>query len=517
MKWRFVVGCVVLAGLWTLGCGSSASDPRPKTVPPPVGMLMSISTPEDEELLKKLCRQCHAFSDPDMLPRLDWDHAIKKMVAMSGYGKVISPKRIDQQAVVNWFRERAPESLPLTDRTGQPEQVPPLRRILLTSPRPAEAPFVSQVKLLTSPSGERRLLTSDMRHGWICEATALSESPRLRVLTELVPHACRLEPIDLSGSGEMLVSNLGSFPAMDHNLGSVDWLRPRADGWERQTLAGNLGRVADLKPFDFDGDGDLDLAVAEFGWRTTGHVLLFENKTRKSAEPQFVQRTLDDRHGAVQVEISDVDGNGRPDVIVLLAQEHEALVAYLNQPDGSFVPRELFRAPHPVWGYSGFQCLDFDGDQDLDVLLTNGDMMDGPTIKPFHGVSWLENLGDWKFQSHTLAELPGAHRAEAADLDGDGDLDVVACTFLPEGVLASAAGSKSPLPPALVWLEQMTPGHFEFHVWKHGPGRYPTLTTGDFDGDGKTDVGLGLALWEKPKAGESDVGYLELWLSRPAP
>lgn len=520
-RW-FSAACLTLVAVWSAGCGSPASSPRPTVATPSAGTLTAISTPDDEALLKKLCLQCHQFSEPDTLAKSDWDHAINRMVSLPAYGRVIAPKRIDVNAIVRWFRERAPDSLPLTDRASDSEQAPPLRRVTLQSPHSNEAPFVSQLKLLTSPSGERRLLTCDMRNGWICESTTFGHESPFRVLSKQVPHPCRLASIDLSGLGgsEFLVANLGSFPAMDHNLGSVDWLRPQAGGWERQVLAGNLGRVADLKPFDFDGDGDLDIAVAEFGWRTTGHVLLLENKTRKStkkAEPQFAQRTLDERHGAVQLEIGDVDGNGRPDVIALLAQEHEVLVAYLNQPDGSFLPRELFRAPHPVWGYSGFQWLDLDGDQDFDVLLTNGDMMDGPTLKPYHSVTWLENVGELKFEPHTLAELPGAHRAEAADLDGDGDLDIVACTLLPEGVEQLAVQQNRSLPPALVWLEQTSPGHFEFHVWQRGPGHYPTLTTGDFDGDGKTDVGLGIALWEKPQADEAKPGYIELWLSGPPP
>jgi len=511
---------VALAALWLVGCGSPAAVSPPTVTSPATNAVTPISTPEDEALLKKVCLQCHQFSDPGTLAKSDWDEAIPRMVSMPGYGKVIAPKRFEMEAVKRWFVDRAPGSLTLTDRGDVAEQTPPLRQVLLNSPNPEKVSFVSQVKLLTAPAGERRLLTCDMRNGWVCEVTALDRQPQLRLLSEQVSNACRLESVVLSelGGSELVVANLGTFVAMDHNLGSVDLLRRQKDSWEHRSLVSNLGRVADLKPLDFDRDGDVDFAVAEFGWRTTGHVLLLENTTRESStpvEPQFAVRTLDERHGAVQLEIADIDGNGRLDVIALLAQEHEMFVAYLNQPDGSFKPRELFRAPHPTWGFSGFQLLDFDGDQDLDVLLSNGDMMDGPTLKPYHSVTWLENVADLKFEPHTLAELPGAHRAEAADLDGDGDFDIVACTLVPIGTDIQAKRQQSSLPPALVWLEQTTPGKFDFHVWKRGPGRYPTLTTGDFDGDGKTDVALGIGLWQKPSATEVDTGYLELWLSNP--
>ena len=521
MSRRFYSVCLILAALWSAGCGSPTPALRPTAVTPTKDTIVEIKTPEDEALLRKLCVQCHLFTEPSTLSKSDWEQGVTRMLLMPGFGRAIAPQRIDARAMMSWFHDRAPESLPLTDRTIVAEHAPPLRRVILQSPRTEKGPFVSQVKLHLTPSGDRRLLTCDMRNGGICEVTELNSEPRMRVLSDRVPHPCRLEPIDLThtGGSEFVVANLGSFPAMDHNLGGIEWLYRRSDEWVKQPLSSNLGRVADLKPFDFDSDGDLDIAVAEFGWRTSGHVLLLENKTRKSAkqvEPQFMQRTLDERHGAVQLEIVDLDGNGRSDVIALLAQEHEMLVAYLNQPDGSFLPRELFRAPHPVWGYSGFQLLDFDGDKDLDVLLTNGDMMDGPTLKPYHSITWLENVGELKFVSHTLAELPGAHRAEAADLDGDGDFDIVACTLVPSGTAQQVKRQQCSMPPALVWLEQTAPGQFDFHVWKHGPGQHPTLTTGDFDGDGKTDVALGIGLWEKPTAETAHPGALELWLSSPA-
>ncbi len=73
------------------------------------------------------------------------------------------------------------------------------------------------------------------------------------------------------------------------------------------------------------------------------------------------------------------------------------------------------------------------------MLLAHGDTFDDSLLKPYHGVEWLENVGDMKFEPHALAGLPGAHRARAVDLDGDGDLDVVASAFVADGGGAAAA------------------------------------------------------------------------------
>ena len=94
--------------------------------------------------------------------------------------------------------------------------------------------------------------------------------------------------------------------------------------------------------------------------------------------------------------------------------------------------------------------------------MTNGETLDDATVKPWHGVRWLENRGPFPFEPHDLAALPGAHRAVAADLDGDGDLDVAVAAFLPDpdrtrGSLAS-----------LGWLERKAPGVFERHTLQAG-------------------------------------------------
>ena len=516
---RAFVGMSCLNVVWLCGCDSSVPKTKPPVSSPESDTLRVIKSPEDEAMLRKLCTQCHLFVEPSALPKNAWETAIARMVQLPGYGRTI-PRRIEPPAIARWFRDRAPEALILADRSQMPIEPPPLlKHTSLHFPEPKDSAFVSQVRIVSHPeTQERSLLTCDIRTGWICETKSGSEPLVPRMLSERIPHAVRSYSADIDGDGrlDLLVANLGSFAAMDHNLGSVEWLRPKETGFDKITLADNLGRVADIKPFDFDGDGDLDLAVAEFGWRLSGRVLLLENTTRKSGSSrkvQFTPRTLDERHGAEQVEITDINGDGRPDILALLAQEHEMLVAYLNQPDGTFKARELFRAPHSVWGYSGFQLLDFDSDGDVDVLITNGDMMDGPTIKPYHSIAWLENVGDLKFVEHTLVELPGAHRAEVVDLDGDGDFDIVACTLIPAGTEHQVGVQGGVFPPALIWLEQTEPLKFQLHIWERGPGRYPTLTTGDFDGDGKPDVALGIGLWQKPASADDQTSYVELWLS----
>ena len=220
--------------------------------------------------------------------------------------------------------------------------------------------------------------------------------------------------------------------ATDDHVGSVVWLKGVADGsFTPITLAAGLGRVADAQAADFDGDGDLDLVAAEFGWLKIGRILLLDNRTIDPSRPVFVPSKIDPRHGTIHVPVADLNGDGRPDFVALLSQEHETVVAYLNTGDHRFRPEVIHDARHPAFGSTGIQLIDLDGDGDLDVLLTNGDSMDAQVLRPYHGVQWLENRGSFPFVCHPLTSLYGVHRAVAADLDLDGDLDIVAVCFLP--------------------------------------------------------------------------------------
>ena len=177
-----------------------------------------------------------------------------------------------------------------------------------------------------------------------------------------------------------------------------------------------------------------DLLVAAFGWRLTGQVAIMENTTAAGAQPSFTRHTIDPRTGSISAIPVDLNHDGKMDFVALLAQEHEAVIAYINTGAGfTFEQQVIYAAPHPNWGSSGIQLVDLDKDGDLDVLLTHGDTFDDGIVKPYHGIQWLENTGTYPFVEHSIAGMPGVHRAVAVDMDGDGDLDIVACALLASG------------------------------------------------------------------------------------
>jgi hypothetical protein len=349
-------------------------------------------------------------------------------------------------------------------------------------------PAVANVRLVDLDGDERlELIASDMRNGLVLRGRPYETSAKLDVVAQ-VPHPAHVEVTDLDGDGlkDMVVADLGAFNPGDHQNGAVVWLRGEPSGRFTNYSIGGFPRVADVEAADFDGDGRKDLVVAAFGWQKTGEIDILTSGGPNPSRPTFDRRKIDGRPGAIHAIPHDLNGDGRMDIVALITQHFETVVAFLNEGVGKdFSTRTIYAAPHPNWGSSGIQLVDLDQDGDVDVLLTNGDMFDDRVLKPYHGIQWLENKGGYPFTPRVLARMPGAHRAVAADLDGDRDLDVAACAFT-----AGSVGESAGL-PSLVWLEQMKPGRFERHTMETGSLTHATLDVGDFDRDGDADIVVG--------------------------
>jgi hypothetical protein len=476
---------------------------------PFAGQTPSPSPDATAALIQTTCGACHAVPSPDILPRSAWKSIVLDMTGLIVQG-VGLPKGVkapsadfDAERIAYWFEQRAPQALPSPEPwPAVADEAARFERRTLTYPAAKGPAAIANVRLARlAAGGATEVVAADMLSGAI-----LAGADPLKLLAR-VPHPCHVEVVDLDKDGrlDLLVADLGAPAPGDELRGSVQWLRAKADHtYTAIPLATGLPRTADAQAGDFDGDGDLDVVVAAFGWRKVGGVLLLENRTTDWTKPTFVPRTLDDRTGAIHVPVTDLDGDGKLDFVALLSQHHESVVAFLGDGKGGFRQQTIDRAPHPAWGSSGLQLVDLDGDKDQDVLVTNGDMLDDYQPKPYHGIRWLENQGGFPFVAHEIAPMFGVIRAQAADLDGDGDLDVVAASLVQ--VSGPSGPVKSPDAPSLVWLEQTAPGAFARHALERG-AQHLSLDLGDLDGDGRVDIVTANSL-----SGGS--GVVEVWRNR---
>jgi hypothetical protein len=483
----------------TFGRSASASGPEPNdsfetTLPP-------LPPEATSEQVHALCGKCHAYPPADSFPKSAWRREVK-----GGYDFFRDSKlQLDYpslESVVQYYEKRAPEELPPNDSHISFDPAPvrfQQRGFALPSSRsPTGASGGAAVTNVNVghlfDKKKLDILVCDMRPGRILALRPYLTPPAWHTIAELGSRAApaHAEVVDLDGDGilDVLVANLGSFSPTDDLVGSVIWLRGRPDGtFTPITLLQGVGRVADVQAADFKGTGKLDLVVGVFGWRNTGEILYLENRTTDWDHPVFVPHVLDDRHGTIHVPVCDLNQDGKPDFVALISQEHETIVAFLNEGDGRFHKEIIYTAPHPAYGSSGIQVVDLNGDGKLDVLYTNGDTLDPPyTLKPYHGVQWLENQGKFPFAHHPLVPMYGAMRAVAADFRGSGLKDIVAVSYLPEEIFPQ----RRPLRlDSVLYLEQTKPGKFVPYSMEQVRCDYLTAVAGDLNGDGRNHLIIG--------------------------
>jgi len=451
---------------------------------------------EAEASVRAFCGDCHAVPRPESFHRDAWHDEVRR-----GYEFYAKSERTDLKpppihVTTAYFRSRAPERLvyPQPVESTSPLPVAFKRERLTLEPG---AKFSSAISHLCwtrlAADAPPVLLASDMRTGDVVSLDLRRGERKPRPLARL-ENPCRIEPCDLDGDGaiDLLVSDLGSFSASDHDRGQVVWLRPDKgkETFEKIVLARGLGRVADVRVADFDGDGRPDLLVAVFGNHTTGKILLLRNVASRGQTPRFEPKPIDPRPGTIHVPVHDFDRDGRPDFLALVSQEYECVDLFLNQGNGDFRRRTLWSGPDLSFGSSGIELVDLNGDGRLDIFYTNGDAFDNKYLSPWHGVQWLENLGDLRFAYHRLTDMPGACRAAIGDFEGNGSPDLVVTAWVPDQF--SPDTLKPADLPSIVLLKQTSPGQFVRHTLETGFPYHAAIASGDFDGDGALDFVAGV-------------------------
>ncbi len=476
----------------TFGCGTGQNGSVPQGS-------KDVTSTDVRTQVVTFCGDCHSYPAPDTLPKGLWEEEVKR-----GFGFYTESGRTDLHVpsiseVVRYY-----------DSHASPEQ-----RLQIPSEVSGSGPVRFERQIVRSPDSnassaiadilyaDNSLFLSDMKSGQILRMNLKNPAlPPTVVATEENP--CQLELCDLNGDGnsELLIADLGSFLPGDHTDGRLVLVHPGTG--DSIVLADGLGRVADAKSADLTGDGLLDIVVAEFGWRKTGRLLLLEQIP--SSEPavsadSFRTRILDDRHGSSHVPIVDLDHDGDLDLVVLFSQEHERVVAFINDGHGEFTKNDIFVADRPDYGSSCISVQDMDSDGDVDVLYVNGDSMDSHMLKSCHSIQWLENEGNLNFTHHHIDQLPGAYGASAADFDGDGDLDIAAVTMtwwydVPFN--------------SVVWFEQQNDREFVRHNLDLSSAQHATLEVGDFDNDGDSDFAVG----EFETRSVATPGIFTIWWNR---
>ena len=277
--------------------------------------------------------------------------------------------------------------------------------------------------------------------------------------TGLYTYAAAAVPADIDGDGDLDICSLGT-----GQYGQVNIARNSGNGTFGPTQYLTIGQFpTDMEVTDMDGDGDLDLLVSSgFGYTTSpGKFNVFTNNgSGVFGGGAVVSVSSSSTFGIVA---GDLDGDGDRDVIVF--SNATATSVYLQESDGAFTLASttdlavsgLTLGPHTI----DPALADIDGDGDLDLLASN-----------VQGVSVSLNLGNGKFAPANLLTPPVRGGMALADIDADGDLDMLTSNGTQANVLTNNGQGVFTLASTVA-------------VASGGVG---SIIAGDIDGDGDLDM-----------------------------
>lgn len=503
-KHRHPLRCLfhLTLAVFAIGSGSGADISGSKVLIDPA----KVDLKRGEKLSRQVCVACHIWPSPDLLPQSTWaQNILPWMMYYVGlksvesennpYGpsaKLIAEKGLLpekplineddwQQIVAFYLLKSSPHNYPgpIIPLAAQPEHFR-VRFVNFTDP----GPMTSLVKIDES---SRSVIfgTDTLKRINVFDSNGTSRR-QIPVGT----------PVHLSAvDGGWLATDIGSYLPTEFATGRI--LMIPANGDPPFPLLERLQRPVQAQSADFNGDGRMDLIVSQFGW-VGGRFSWFE----QLPDASYREHPLIEKPGSAHAEIRDLNGDGQPDIALLVAQATEAVLFFLNNGRGGFEMRTAVQGP-PSYGLSWFEMGDYDNDGSLDLLTVNGDMDYAGAARPYHGIRLYRGAADLTFKELFHIELPGAYKAAARDFDRDGDLDIFAIAFNPQ--LPSRADL------GIVYFENT--GRFDFTSRRMNiarNSRWITMDVGDVDRDGDIDIALG-GSWMGP--GYNDVITPQLQLT----
>jgi len=235
----------------------------------------------------------------------------------------------------------------------------------------------------------------------------------------------------------------------------------------KHAVVGNFFSVRSVYAADVDADGDMDVLGTSY---SADDITWWENTDGTGTS--WTEHTVDNSFdGAVYVYAADVDADG--DMDVLGAARAADDIAWWENTDGTGTSWTEHTVDGDFDHASSVYAADVDGDGDMDVLGTAPGADD---------ISWWENTDGTgtSWAEHTVnSDFNGAYCVYAADIDGDGDMDVLGAACYANDILRweNTDGTGTSL------AEHTVDGDFD-GAW--------SVYTADVDGDGDMDV-LGAA------------------------
>lgn len=128
---------------------------------------------------------------------------------------------------------------------------------------------------------------------------------------------------------------------------------------------------------------------------------------------------------AESVFAADIDGDG--DLDVLSASQFDKMIAWYENDGNQVFSRHIVTTD--LIGAASVFASDLDGDGDVDIVAA------GSVSFSTNRIVWFENDGQQAFTAHNIATVGSEVTIAIADIEQDGDLDIISADFFGNRVL----------------------------------------------------------------------------------
>jgi len=239
----------------------------------------------------------------------------------------------------------------------------------------------------------------------------------------------------------------------------------------------------DIYSADFDNDWDFDLTTVTGSGNPSVDdraVILWNDGTASFDDRLYNPIAKYPNYNFA----ADFNGDNYVDIVTTSGTLPGSLCVIINNGDGTFLPRSVYLSSYDYVHSCGVHAADLDGDGDVDLV--NG------IVSYTDGLSIHLNNGDGTFAPQTIYSFPGGDGIVTADFDCDGDLDLVLTGFnigfSSVRVLLNQGGHRRGDANGDGVIDLGDVLHLINYLYKGGPAPDP-LGTGDVNCDEVIDLG----------------------------